>query len=48
MELAIKTKEVEWWLWAVTLVFIIFALIGWMPGYYIVMAISFTQIFYFA
>ena len=48
MELAIQTKEVEWWIWAVTLAFIIFALIGWIPGYYIVMAISFTQIFYFA
>ena len=48
MELAIKTKEVEWWFWAVTLAFIIFALIGWIPGYYIVMAISLTQIFYFA
>jgi len=47
MELAIKTKEVEWWFWAVTLAFIPFALIGWIPGYYIVMAISFIQILYF-
>ena len=47
MELAIKTKEIEWWFWTVTLPFIIFALIGWIPGYYIVMAISFIQILYF-
>ncbi len=47
MELAIKTKEVEWWFWVVTLAFILFALIGWIPGYYIVMAISLIQIFYF-
>ena len=48
MELAIKTREIEWWFWAVTLAFIIFALIGWIPGYYIVMAISGIQILYFA
>jgi hypothetical protein len=43
MELAIKTNEIEWWFWAVTLGFIILALIGWVPGYYIVMAISFVH-----
>ena len=48
MELAVRTKEVEWWFWALTLVFIIFALSGWIPGYYFVIAISYTQIFYFA
>ena len=48
MELAIKTREIEWWFWAVTLAFIIFALIGWIPSYYIVMAISGIQILYFA
>jgi phosphoglycerol transferase MdoB-like AlkP superfamily enzyme len=47
MELAIKTREVEWWFWFVTLVFIISALIGWIPGYYIVMVISCIQIWYF-
>ena len=47
MELAIKTKDVEWWFWAVTLAFIIIALVGWTPGYFIVMAISLAQIFYF-
>jgi len=48
MELAIKTKEIEWWFWTVTLPFIIFALIGWIPSFYIVMAISFIQILYFS
>lgn len=47
MEVAIKTKEVEWWFWAVTLGFILVALAGWTPGYYLVMAISFIQIIYF-
>ena len=47
MELAIKTREVEWWFWAVTLAFILVALGGWVPGYYLVMAISFAQIIYF-
>ena len=47
MELAIKTKEVEWWFWAVTLAFILIALTGWVPGFYLVMAISLAQIFYF-
>lgn len=47
MQLAIKTREVEWWFWAVTLAFIIFALIGWIPGYYIVMVISCIRILYF-
>jgi len=48
MELAIKTKEVEWWFWFVTLFFIISALTGWIPGYFTVITISFIQIFYFA
>jgi hypothetical protein len=47
MKLAIKTNEIEWWFWAVNLGFIILALVGWIPGYYIVMAISFIQILYF-
>lgn len=48
MEFAIKKNEIEWWFWAVTLCFIILVLVGWIPGYYIVMAISFIQILYFA
>ena len=48
MELVIKTKDIEWWFWAVTLGFIILALAGWVPAYYIVIAISFVQILYFS
>ena len=33
MELAIKTREIEWWFWAVTFAFILLALVGWIPGY---------------
>ena len=32
MELAIKTNEIEWWFWAITLGFIILALVGLVPG----------------
>jgi hypothetical protein len=39
--------DVRWWFWIVTLVFIIAALAGWTPGYYLVMAISAFQILYF-
>lgn len=44
----IKTRETEWWFWAVTVAFIMVALTGWIPGYYLVMAISFIQIICFA
>lgn len=47
MELTINVKDVEWWFWAITLAFIILALIGWVPGYYIVIALSGIQILYF-
>ncbi len=47
MELTINLKDVEWWFWAITLAFIILALISWVPGYYIVMALSGIQILYF-
>ncbi len=47
MQLTINVKDVEWWFWAITLVFIILALISWVPGYYIVMALSGIQILYF-
>jgi hypothetical protein len=39
--------DVRWWFWIATLVFIVAALSGWTPGYYIVMAISAFQIVYF-
>jgi hypothetical protein len=47
MELTVNIKEVEWWFWVITLFFILCALIGWTPGYYIVMALSAAQIVYF-
>ena len=47
MELTINVKDVEWWFWAITLAFIILALISWVPGYYIVMVLSGIQILYF-
>jgi hypothetical protein len=47
MELTIKAREVDWWFWAITLVFIVAALVGWIPGYYVVMILSGIQIIYF-
>lgn len=47
MKLIIEPKKIEWWFWTVTLVFIITALSGWLPGYYLVMIISAIQIFFF-
>ena len=47
MEIKISTKDVSWWFWGLTLAFIVIALIGWVPGYYIVMFISAIQIIYF-
>jgi len=47
MQLTINVKDVEWWFWAITLAFIILALISWVPGYYIVMVLSGIQILYF-
>lgn len=47
MVLTVNIKKVEWWFWVITLFFILCALIGWNPGYYIVMALSASQILYF-
>ena len=47
MEFKISAKDVRWWFWALTLAFIVIALIGWVPGYYIVMFISAIQVIYF-
>jgi hypothetical protein len=40
-------SDVRWWFWIVTIVFIVAALAGWTPGYYIVMAISAFQVLFF-
>lgn len=47
MELKMNPKDIRWWFWLITLVFIIAAIIGWGPGYYIVIGISAVQVLYF-
>jgi predicted membrane metal-binding protein len=47
MELKINASDIRWWFWAITLVFIIAAIAGWEPGYYVVMAISAVQVLFF-
>ena len=48
MKLVVEPKKIEWWFWAVTFIFIITALLGWFPGFYLVMIISAIQIPFFA
>jgi hypothetical protein len=45
----IKTSsaDIRWWFWAVTLVFIVAAVMGWTPGYYVVMGVSGMQVLFF-
>lgn len=47
MKFKIKLRDIDWWYWAVTLVFIIAALIGITYCYYIVIAISGVQVLHF-
>ncbi len=47
MTLKISPRDIHWWFWAVTLVFIIAALAGWRAGYDVVMAISGIQVLFF-
>ena len=47
MEIVVEPKKLEWWFWTVTSIFIITALLGWVAGYYFVMAISAIQILFF-
>ena len=47
MELKMYPKDLRWWFWLITLVFIITAVAGWSPGYYIVIGTSAVQVFYF-
>jgi hypothetical protein len=47
MELKIVADDIRWWFWAVTLGFIIAAVTGWTPGYYVVIGISAVQILFF-
>jgi hypothetical protein len=43
MKLKINVSSLEWWFWAITLLFIIAALIGWTPGYIAVIVTSLVQ-----
>jgi len=47
MELKINATDIRWWFWSATLVFIIAAVAGWSPGYYIVTAISAIHVLFF-
>jgi hypothetical protein len=48
MEFTINARQIDWWFWTVTLVFIATALVGWIPGYYAVIALSGIQVIYFS
>ena len=43
----IDIRDISWWFWFVTLIFIVVALTGWLSGYYAVMVVSAIQIAYF-
>ena len=45
--LKINSGDIRWWFWAVTLGFIIAAIAGWYPAFYVVMSISALQLIYF-
>ena len=47
MKLKLDVRDLFWWFWTVTLVFIIAALAGSKPGYFIVMVISAIQVIIF-
>ncbi len=47
MKLKLEFRDIFWWFWTVTLVFIIAAIAGWTPGYYVVMVISAIQVVVF-
>lgn len=47
MKLTINLQKIDWWYWAVTFFFIGTALIGWTPGYYMVILVSGVQIIHF-
>ena len=46
MKFKVELNRIDWWLWAITLAFIVFAIAGWMPGYLIVIGISGFQVLY--
>jgi hypothetical protein len=47
MKLKLELADPFWWFWAITLAFIVAAVAGWTPGYYIVVAVSAIQVVVF-
>jgi len=47
VKITMDIKKSDWWFWAVISAFILIALLGWVPGYYIVILISGFQVVYF-
>jgi hypothetical protein len=47
MKLKINPTDIRWWFWAITLGFMVAALVGWTPGYAIVIGISALQVVFF-
>jgi hypothetical protein len=47
MKFQINPGDIRWWFWFVTLAFMVAALLGWTPGYYIVIGISAVQVIFF-
>jgi len=47
VELKTNTTDIRWWFWAATLAFMIAAVAGWTPGYFVVMGISAVQVLFF-
>ena len=47
MKIKLEISKIGWWFWALTLLFITTAILGWEPGYYIVIAISAVQVISF-
>ena len=47
MKLKIDVRSIEWWIWTITLAFIIAALFGWTPGYAAVIVVSLLQTVFF-
>jgi hypothetical protein len=47
MDFKTSSADIRWWLWVITLVFIVAAVAGWTPGYYATMAVSAIQVLFF-
>ena len=47
MKLKMSFGDIRWWFWFVTFCFIVAALVGWSPAYYIVIGISAFQVLFF-